>query len=156
MVFMCLSLFNSQEMISKGNQLEIIFSSNHDAKDLSHVQLFILHSIGKFPIKMVQKQCKWKLSNGYTKCYAWTHSPSRSKWDVFKISPLIVNRTIKEPLWIKLLSFSPMFRISSNCSYIHNDFSFVRYFISINYTSFSTFSRKSRSRRIQSQSLFNN
>jgi hypothetical protein len=49
------SLFKWQGIISYGNQLQIVFSLNCDAKGLSHVQVFILHSIGKFPIKMVQK-----------------------------------------------------------------------------------------------------
>jgi hypothetical protein len=83
--FMCLSLCNWQGMVRNGNQLKIVFSSNCDPKGLSHVQIFILHSIGKFPIKMVQIQCKWKLNIGKTKCYARTYSPSSSKWDIFML-----------------------------------------------------------------------
>ena len=57
-----LFLSNRQRLIRNWDYKEISFPPHNHAKTLSHVEIFVVDPIGKFPIEMEQQLCQYKLN----------------------------------------------------------------------------------------------
>ncbi|KAK2988397.1 hypothetical protein RJ640_007690 [Escallonia rubra] len=84
--------FNSKELVKRAKIFDGEFGikgannaiDSRCPKSFNHVELFRFHPMWEFPIKVIEQLSKLEFNVCNTKCYARTHPPTSSKWDVLK------------------------------------------------------------------------